>query len=251
MLTAIKETFAKKGKLTLIFGALLALYIIVVAVWGAFGNLIDADNFFQALGTANVIIGLLMMILASLSFGSRDTREFLTALIDRGHHKITVFFAQIIVLALSYAFFLILSVLLVIGMQLTVFKGQGMSSFTQFNIVIYGNMIHMFIMSTMIIFFMVMFRGIKGRLAAIATGIGINYGGLGIAWIGFLFVYHHRFLKWEPFNFLMVENQLIKPINHTLTKLYRPEAISGSLIYGVIFTLLALCLFLYMKPIKR
>ncbi|UQS87394.1 hypothetical protein MOO44_04375 [Nicoliella spurrieriana] len=251
MFNAIKETFAKKGKLSLIFGAILALYIIVVAIWGAFGNLINAENFFESLGTANVVIGLLMMILASLSFGSHDTREFLASLIDKGHRKIDVFFSQCIFLVCSYVFFMLISVILVILMQLIVFGGQDMHSFKQFNIVVYGNAIHMFIMSTMIMFLMVLCRGIKSRMGAIATGIGLNYVGLGIAWIGFLFVYHHRFLKWEPFNFLMVENQLIKPINHTLTKLYRPEAITGSLIYGVIFTVLALCLFLYMKPLKR
>ncbi|MHA8137578.1 hypothetical protein ACYATM_00375 [Lactobacillaceae bacterium Scapto_B20] len=251
MFTAIKATFAKKGKFTLILGAILALYIIGVAVWGAFGELINADNFFGMLGTASPIIGALMMIMASLLFSSDDTKQFLGRLLDNGTNRVMVFFSQIIYLFFAYVFFMVISAGLTIILQLTLFGGKSMGSFTKFNMAIYSNMLHMFILCAMIIFFMQIFNRIKDRLTAVAVGIGINYVGLAIAWIGFLFVYHHRLLKWEPFNFLMVENQLIKPINHTLTKLYMNQAITGSIIYGVIFTILALCLFLFRNPIKR
>ncbi|MHA8110298.1 hypothetical protein ACYATP_02095 [Lactobacillaceae bacterium Melli_B4] len=251
MITAIKSTFAKKGKFTLILGAILALYIIGVAIWGTLGDLINADNFFGMLGTASPVIGALMMILASLTFSSDDTKQFLGQLSDKGANQVTIFCSQIIYLFFAYVFFMVISAGLTILCQLIFFGGKSMGSFDKFNMVIYANMLHMFILCSMIIFFMLIFNRIKDRLTAVAVGIGINYIGLAFAWIGFLFVYRHRLLKWEPFNFLMVENQLIKPINHTLTKLYMNQAITGSIIYGVIFTILALCLFLFRNPIKR
>ncbi|MEJ6399829.1 hypothetical protein [Nicoliella lavandulae] len=247
MLTALKETFAKKNKMTLIMGIILAAYIILVALGGTFGNLINAYNFLGQLGTASNIIELFIMILASLAFTSSNSRTFLDGLHQKGIAKPVIFIAQLIHMVVAYLFFMIISVILTLLLQVTLFKGADMSSMSQFYVAIYANAIHMFIMAALIIFVLMIFSRIKGRMAAIATGIGVNYVGLAFAWIGFLFVYHHRMLKWEPFNFLMVENQLVKPINHTLTKLYMNEAITGSIIYGIVFLILAFCLFSFRK----
>ena len=246
MWNLIKRNFQQRIKLLYLFNAILILYVIGVSLSCKYEQLMPSINFLPSLGTAVNFITAMIIILAALSFSGKRAHQQISKFLMTRATKINVFWSKIIVLLIQYLELAAVTFIFSILTQRIIFHGKYLIPNTAHVIYVMGTTISgNFIYSSLLVSATILFSNvIKSAAGTMAASFGLQYLGE-IPMGGFMIlVYHHRWLKFNPFNFLFVQNQIVKPINHTMSKISMVGAVVGSIFYTIIFLLFAYLAFI-------
>ena len=246
----IKKDFNQKQRLLYLFDAILIVYTIGVGLGSRFELIIPPATFMQPLGTGIYVITDIMILLTAITFTGKKTRQRISADLVQQISYDQIFWSKIINLFIDYLDLVIVAFASSLVAQRFIFRDKFLNYQTlhTMGISIGANFMLVFLLVAITILFSTLIKSIRG---AIAAGIGFQYLGSVLAAPIMILLYHHKWLKWNPFNCLFVQFQINSPINHTMTKLSMLDSITSTIIYGLIYLFFAYLLFSKFNRTKK
>ncbi len=241
----IKTNFSQRRKLLYFFNAVIILYLLGVSLGSRFAQLLPTEDFLPKLGTASDIVVLMSIILAAMSFASRSAKSQISQASQEGSSRLDLFWSKIITLIIQYVDLIIIDAGFAFIFQALIFKGKydNFHSIYIMAIAVCANALYVFLLGSVTILFSTFAKSAEGALVA---GLGFRYLGTIIAGGFMILLYHHRWLKWNPFNCLFVggsEGQITDPMYHAMTKMTMPDVILSAIVYSLIYLFFAYLIF--------
>ncbi|UQS84513.1 hypothetical protein MOO46_04460 [Apilactobacillus apisilvae] len=234
-----------------IFGFMaLGLFIvtIIMAIVGMETKTLDGWKWMNQFGAVTGIIELLTTIIVATRFAGEESNDQVKENM-KSHSKTSIFFSKVITILVSYLLLLLVAIIAVILMKYLVFPHKPLAGTLaeELSWAVLGNIAYFFIFQS---FVMMVIGFCKTWYGAIAFGVACTWITEIIAGIFMIFIYTHRKLIYNPFNFFFVEKQIQDGMKHMMTRLSLPQIINGSLIYALVFFIISYILFVYVRKFQ-
>lgn len=242
----LKQEMNKKHRM--IFGGMvLFLFIVTIlmAVIGQNTKTLDGYKWMNTFGGITPVIEMLVTVIITTRFAGVDSNQQVRMNMKK-HHKLTIFTAKVITCIISYLILLAVSVITIIMMKYLIFPAKPLAGRLALELqwATLGNMAYVLIFST---FVMMVIGFCKTWYSAIAFGIACNYITEAIAGVFMIFIYVHRELIYNPFNFFFVEKQIQDGMKHMMTRLSLNQIIVGSIMYAMMFFVISAIIFVFIR----
>ncbi|GLB46444.1 hypothetical protein WR164_04230 [Philodulcilactobacillus myokoensis] len=238
MLSLLKQEFKTVSgyKATKIIIPLLALYVIIIGIASDATHILMPLQFVQTLGGAGNVISMIMFIAASIWFGANENRSLITKSLEH-HSKSQVFIARIFGLALLYIYLLLTALVSTFIVHKLLMRSVHVDSASVEKIMatVVGSILFCLYTSLIIILISNLF---KNKWSSISGSIAIMYLFYLVCAILMFLLYFYRFLRFSPFNFLMIQEVFTNPVTHMMTRTYLPGMIKGTITYSIIIFLI-------------
>lgn len=247
MVDLLKQEMNKKNRI--IFGCMaLFLFIVTIlmAIIGKDTKTLDGLKLMNSFGGVTTLIETLITIIVATRFAGVDSNKQVRENIANHHSKRIIFFAKIIASVIAYLLLLVVAVIAILIMKYLIFTDMPLAGRLSLELqwAVLGNMAYTLIFET---FVMLVIGFCKTWYSAIAFGIACTYITEIIAGIFMIFIYVHRELIYNPFNFFFVEKQIQDGMKHMMTRLTMNQIVAGSILYALIFFVLAYIIFVYVR----
>lgn len=242
----LKQEMNKKNRI-IFAGMVVFLFIVTIlmAVIGKNTKTLDAWKLMNSLGGITTVLTLLATIITTTRFAGVDSNKQIRENMEK-HSKITIFFSKVITIWVSYFILLAVAVLTILFMKYLIFPENAFAGKVALELqwATLGSIAYFFIFES---FVMMVIGFCKTWYSAIAFGVSLTFITEGIAGLFMIFIYVHRELIYNPFNFFFVEMQIQDGMKHMMTRLTLNKIIAGSIIYAMVFFVIALIIFVYFR----
>ncbi|TPR14803.1 hypothetical protein [Apilactobacillus timberlakei] len=225
----------------------LGLFIvtIIMAITGMETKTLDGWKWMNQFGAVTGVIELLTTIIVATRFAGQESNAQVKENM-KNHSKSSIFFSKVITILISYLILLLVAIIAVILMKYLVFPHKPLAGTLaqELSWAVLGNIAYFFIFQS---FIMMIIGFCKTWYGAIAFGVACTWITEIIAGIFMIFIYTHRKLIYNPFNFFFVEKQIQDGMKHMMTRLQLPMIIKGSLLYALIFFIIAFIIFVHFR----
>ena len=246
MVDLLKQEMNKKNRI-IFAGMVVFLFIVTIlmAVIGKNTKTLDAWKLMNSLGGITTVLTLLATIITTTRFAGVDSNKQIRENMEK-HSKITIFFSKVITIWVSYFILLAVAVLTILFMKYLIFPENAFAGKVALELqwATLGSIAYFFIFES---FVMMVIGFCKTWYSAIAFGVSLTFITEGIAGLFMIFIYVHRELIYNPFNFFFVEKQIQDGMKHMMTRLTLNKIIAGSIIYAMVFFVIALIIFVYFR----
>lgn len=248
----IERNFGRENKLLYWLDVILAIYVIGTGLASHYEMIIAPIDYIRSLGTGIYVITEMMLILTAVNFAGKKTQDDILKDNSRGASVDKIFWSKISVLGLNYLNLVIVAFISTLFVDKLVFKNKFLNvrNLHTMMISVGSNFLLVFLIVSATIIFSVLVKSLRG---ALACGIGVQYLGSALDAPFMILLYHHQWLKWNPFNCFFVQYQINNPINHTMTKLSMADCQISTIFYGLIYLAIAYFVFykLYQKYVEN
>jgi hypothetical protein len=228
-------------------GMVLFLFVVTIlmAVIGQNTKTLDGYKWMNNFGGITPIIEMLATVIVATRFAGVDSNERVRINMEN-HNKFTIFVSKVITCTVSYLILLAVAVVTIIMMKYLIFPARPLAGRLALELqwATLGNMAYVLIFST---FVMMVIGFCKTWYSAIAFGIACNYITEAIAGVFMIFIYVHRELIYNPFNFFFVEKQIQDGMKHMMTRLSLNQIIVGSIMYAMVFFVISAIIFMFIR----
>ncbi|MBW1605128.1 ABC transporter permease [Lactobacillus sp. Sy-1] len=244
MLTLLRQEGYKviKGKALWVSLILLFGFQLLIAIGTKQFNFMTEKQFITSSGASDDIIEIMMVVIASTIITNEFVHKTIKNLLSRQYSRLQVFLSKLITLVWMYVVLVFVNYLFTLVLKAIFFSSTEVTAHMIHQTVHYGIGLTLYVF--IITSFVVLISNVaKSSGASIGIGVASIFVTQILATVISILIAKASWVKYNPFNFFLVESQYKTAAIKQLTSLNLNAMTVGTLLYGLLFLIIAYIIF--------
>ncbi|UQS87395.1 ABC transporter permease [Nicoliella spurrieriana] len=244
MLTLLRQEAYKaiKGRSLWVSLVILFVFQLLMAVGTKQFHIMTGSDFITSAGQSIEILEIIMVVIASTIITNEFVNKTIKNLLSRQYSRLQVFISKLVTLIWIYVGIVIFNYLFTLILKVIFFNSTPVSAkmIHETTHIAIGQSIYVFLIAA----FVILISNIaKSSGGSIGIGVASILATQLLGSVLSILIHKYEWVKYNPFNFFLVQQQYNFAPYHKLTGLSLNAITAGAAIYGVIFLIIAYVIF--------
>ncbi|KRM69755.1 hypothetical protein FD06_GL000928 [Apilactobacillus ozensis DSM 23829 = JCM 17196] len=237
MLTLLRQELYKQihGKFYIGWGMIMFIFAMLIGWASNKYHIMSGETYMTRLSGSIQIILIAMIVFASTIISNEFSSGTIKNLLSRQYSRMQVFISKLITILLMYIYLIVVTFISTfIGRMIFFNSGNIIWKQLGTNLGAYSLFLLLIASAALLISNIA-----KSSGAAIGIGVAFIFAAQIISTLLQILISHYNWLKWNPFNFINVNNQLTMNGMDKMTLLSNNQMIIGTILYSILFIFVA------------